>query len=248
MQALAEQALLSLLAANFPDIPLPARVTRTIAAISQGCRLRRLNRGATLFAQGRVTPALFGVVSGEVEARFIAADGGASVVELMTEGRLFGLASFASQRASTYEAMARRSSQVLAIESAAYDRLMDEVPGFARSLLKELARRHSGTLQLLELARHQSADTRLASALAHVMTGAKAGAPDAAGRQFVRVTQSELAALCGLSRQTVNEILAKWMSEGRVRTDYGGLWVSPLASSIADGYAVTRTATKTSRA
>jgi len=226
MTSTVEDALRSLLAANFPDLPLPARLARTVTGISQGCRLRRIARGSTLFAQGRATPALFGMVGGEIEARFIAADGGASVIEVMTEGRLFGLASFASGRPSTYEAVARRASQVLAIESTAYDRLMDELPGFARSLLKELARRHSGTLQLLELARHQSADTRLASALTQVTANAKPGLADSGdGWRFVRVTQAELASLGGLSRQTVNEILSKWMQAGRVRTEYGGLWV-----------------------
>lgn len=227
MKTAVDEALRWLLATNFPDVPLPSRLSRTIAEIGQGCRLRRLARGATLFPQGLVTPALFGMVSGEVEARFIEAGGGASVIELMTEGRLFGLASFASGRPSTYEAVARRASQVLAIDTAAYGRLMDDVPGFARSLLKELARRHSGTLQLLELARHQTADTRLANALAHVLDNDAWATVDASGRRFVRVTQAQLAALGGLSRQTVNEILAKWAQQDRVRTEYGGLWVGP---------------------
>ena len=166
MTASVEEALRSALAFNFPELHLPIRQAR---AIVDACRLRRLNRGATLFAQASATPALYAVASGELEARFIAPDGGVSVIELITPFRLFGLASFASGSPSTYEAVARKSSQVLVIAHAAYDRLMDEVPGFARALLKELAGRHSNTLQLLELARHQPADTRLASALSRVM-------------------------------------------------------------------------------
>ena len=220
MTASVEESLRRALAFNFPELHLPPRQARLAA---DACRLRRLNRGATLFAQASPTPALFAVVSGELEARFIAPDGGASVIEVITPFRLFGLASFASGSPSTYEAVARKSSQVLAIERSAYDRLMDDVPGFARALLKELAGRHSTTLQLLELARHQPADTRLASALSRVMLSASKA--DKQGWRFARVTQSELAALSGLSRQTVNEVLAKWAAAGKLRTQYGGVWL-----------------------
>lgn len=221
MKSTIEEALRKLLSSNFPDVILPANATRRIA---KGCLLRRLARGSTLFAQGSATPALYGVVTGVVEARFIGTDGSASVVERMTEGRLFGLASFASGRPSTYEALACRASRVLAIEPVAYDGLLAEIPGFARALLKELAGRHHGALQLLELARHQSAATRLASALAQSM-GSAGSTESNSGWRFVRVTQADLASLGGLSRQTVNEILSKWAASGRVRTDYGGIWV-----------------------
>jgi CRP-like cAMP-binding protein len=51
------------------------------------------------------------------------------------------------------------------------------------------------------------------------------GKSDSSGRRFVQVTQAELAAIGGLSRQTVNEILSKWKRAGRISTGYGGLWV-----------------------
>jgi len=220
MTASVDEALRRALAFNFPGLQLPARQARPVA---DACRLRRLTRGATLFAQGRTTPALFAVVTGELEGRFVAADGNVSVIEHITPFTLFGLASFASGAPSTYEAVARKASQVLCIEHAAYDQLMDEVPGFARALLKELATRHSNTLQLLELARHQPAPMRLASALSRVMPAASKA--DKQGWRFVKVTQSELAALSGLSRQTVNEVLATWSADGKVRTQYGGIWL-----------------------
>lgn len=220
MNASVDDVLRAALGFNFPDVALPARQARLA---SRDCRLQRLARGATLFAQGAATPALFAVATGELEGRFIAPDGGVSVIEQIRPFTLFGLASFASGAPSTYEAVARKASQVLAIERPAYDLLMDEVPGFARGLLKELAGRHSNTLQLLELERHQPARTRLASALSRVL----AGAPPADKQEwrFAKVTQAELAALSGVSRQTVNEVLAAWAADGKIRTQYGGIWV-----------------------
>ena len=45
--------------------------------------------------------------------------------------------------------------------------------------------------------------------------------------RFLRTTQSELAALAGLSRQTVNEVVAALARQGRLRPGYGGLWLAP---------------------
>jgi CRP-like cAMP-binding protein len=116
---------------------------------------------------------------------------------------------------------------VFGIGAAAYEILMDEVPGFARALMREFARRHDGALRLLEGARHRPAGERLAIAITQLIRDGRSTPADRAGGRRLRATQAELAALANLSRQTVNELLAAWAHEGRVRTAYAGLWVAP---------------------
>lgn len=214
--------LAALMAANFPGVNFPAAANTALARLVS---VRRVAHGALVFATGEVTPALFGVLAGEIEIRFVTLDGQVSVIEHVPAPRLFGLASFASGAPSAYEAVATRPTRLAAFGPAAYAVLVDEVPGAARLLLHELALRHDGTLRLLEAARHQSAIERFTLALGQLQREGRMQPGDAAGWHFLRATQAELAALAGLSRQTVNELVADLARQGRLRPAYGGLWL-----------------------
>ena len=210
------------LAANFPALTLPDAAGRRLAALVP---LRRLARGRLLFAQGQPVQAFYAVAAGEIEARFTAADGTVSVLEHVQAPRLFGLAAFATGQPAEYEALAGRASRVLVFGPVAYELLMDEVPGFARALLREFAGRYAGTLRLLEAARHRGAGECLQLALAQLLRERAEGPPDAAGWQAVAATQTELAALANLSRQTVNQLLRRAVAAGQLRSGYGRLWI-----------------------
>jgi len=207
---------------NFPDIAW--RDGRWADAESR-LRTRRLAAGATLFAQGDATPALFGVLAGCIETRFSNAQGQLSVVENVEAGRAFGLASFVTGLPSTYEALALGPTRLLVIGPAAYAWLMDEVPGFARSLMREFARRYDGTLKLLEAARHRGAEERLCLALQHLRREGRA-TPVGPGPWTMQLTQAELAARANVSRQTANEWLARWAARGWIARRYRALDIS----------------------
>ncbi len=213
-------ALWRVLAANFPDLALPASVAERLPALVP---LRRLADGRSLFVQGQRPAAFYAVAAGEIETRFTGIDGTVSVIEHVGPRRLFGLAAFAAGQPAEYEALARGSSQVLAIGREAYALLMDEVPGFARALMTEFARRYDGTLRLLQAARHQSAAERFALALAQLARERGRSVGD--GWVEVQATQAELARLAHLSRQTANELLAAAEAAGHVSRRRGRwLW------------------------
>jgi CRP/FNR family transcriptional regulator, cyclic AMP receptor protein len=202
--------------ANFPGLALPADIATAIAR-------RRLADGRSLFVQGQKTSAFYAVAAGEIETRFTGADGTVSVIENVGPPRLFGLAAFAAGLPAEYEALARGPTEVLAFGRAAYQRLMDEVPGFARALLAEFARRYDGTLRLLQAARHQGAAERFALALAQLAR--ERGQAVEGGWVAVAATQTELARLAHVSRQTANELLAAAEAAGQVRRGRGRwLW------------------------
>ena len=212
---------------NFPEASWSAAQW---ADAERRLRTRKLAAGATLFAQGDATPALFGVLAGCIEARFSGAQGQMSVVENVEAGRTFGLASFVAGLPSAYEALALQPTRLLVIGPAAYAWLMDEVPGFARALLREFSRRFDGTLKLLEAARHRGAEERLCIALQHLRSEGRA-TPVRAGLWTMHVTQSELATRANVSRQTANDWLAQWAGRGWIVRRYGALdiarWPAP---------------------
>jgi CRP/FNR family transcriptional regulator, cyclic AMP receptor protein len=194
--------------------------------------LKRLIKGRLVFAQGAEVPALYGVHSGMLAARFHGVDGQTSVLAQLPAGELFGLAAFATARRSSYEAQALRASTLWVFGPEAYAWLMDEVPGFARWLMAEFARRFDGNLQLLQAARHRSALERVGTVLqaaAHGQMDA-AKAPDGALR--LAITQAQIAEQAGLSRQTVSAVLAQLEQAGKLRRGYGALlWRGSIASA-----------------
>lgn len=215
--------------ANFPEIAWDAAQW---AEAESRLRTRRLAAGSTLFALGDATPALFGVLAGCIESRFSNARGEQSVVENVEAGRTFGLASFVTGLPSTYEALALEPTRLLVIGPAAYAWLMDDVPGFARALMREFARRYDGTLKLLEAARHRGAEERLCIALQHLRREGRA-TPAGGGHWTMALTQSELATRANVSRQTANEWLAQWAARGWIVRGYRALeiarWPAPAA-------------------
>ena len=188
-------------------------------------RVRRLAAGATLFAQGSVSPALFGVLQGAVEVRFSGAQGQLSVVSHVEAGRTFGLASFVTGLPSAYEALVLEPTRLVVVGRAAYEWLMDDVPGFGRALLREFARHFDGNLKLLEAARHRGAEERLCLALQHLRREGRA-TPVGPGPWTMQLTQSELATRANVSRQTANEWLAQWAARGWIARRYCGLEIS----------------------
>jgi CRP-like cAMP-binding protein len=202
---------LALLQANFPEVHWQGP---GVEAAAGHLRVRRLARGATLFSLGERSPAFYGVLSGAIETRFSTAAGHASVVASVEAPYTFGLASFVSGLPSSYEAVATTPARLLVIGPAAYRCLMDGVPGFARALMREFARRFDATMHLLEAARHRGAGERLCLALHHLRHEGRAGAQGPLGPWTMRLTQSELAARANVSRQTANEWLAACAARG----------------------------------
>lgn len=202
------------------------------AALGPLLRLLPLAPGQPVLLQGHRPQAFFAVAAGEVEARFSGLDGQVSVLEAVAPPRLFGLAGFVCGQPSRYEAVAREPSQLIAIGPGAYTWLMDQLPGFARALMREFAGRYAGTLGLLAASRHATAAERLLLSLQQLDQERGEDVPGEAGWRRLRVSQAALAALAGVSRQTVNEWLGQQAREGRLRQAYRCIWWRPAGPAL----------------
>lgn len=214
----------ALLRSNFPALALPQAELEVLAGLVATAKLAR---GRSLFLQGQATQAFYAVLSGEIETRFVGLGGEVSVLEHVQPPRFFGLAAFAAGQPSSYEAVARQTTQLAVFGPAAYQLMMDQLPGFARALLAEFAQRYDGTLRLLEAARHRTAAERFKLALAQLTRERGLGRADAQGWLAIKASQAELAALANLSRQTVNQLLAEAVARGELRCGYRSLCVRP---------------------
>jgi CRP/FNR family transcriptional regulator, cyclic AMP receptor protein len=200
--------------------------TGLLAPLRAWVHVERHRAGEVVVAQGQRVGALRGVLSGEVDCQLVSADGTTSVLEHVGPLRWFGLTAFVTDQPSTYEALARCASRTLVVGPQAYAHLMDRMPGFARALMTEFARRHASTLQQLAAARHLSARDRVWLALDQIRQEQAVTAVREGRWLQVRVTQSGLAQTAGLSRQTTHSLLAEMEAQGQVKRCYGGLWLA----------------------
>ena len=169
---------------------------------------RRLARGDTLFSTGERPDAMYVVLSGRIAIVTIAPDGRDSVISLMEEGDLFGEMGLFDGRGRSAGARALEASEVLAVPYGPVRRLYETHPDHLWRVVSMLVRRLRAASTALADAVFLDVVGRTAKRLLNF-----AGDHDT----FVLpVTQEELAAMVGASRERVNKAIAQFVRLGWV--------------------------------
>jgi len=181
---------------------LPAAVLNELREQAQ---VRTYDRNEQVFSQGDASSELYVVQSGRIAIATKANDGRESVVALMEEGDLFGeMGLFRPMRSA--EARALEPSTVLAVNLGPVREVYEKRPELTWGVVPMLAVRVS------------TMDDVLADSVFLDVTGrtAKRLLEIAADRdEFVLpVTQEELAAIVGASRERVNKAIASFVRLG----------------------------------
>ncbi len=191
-----------------------------LAAVSAGAERRRLPRGAVVFEEDAEPAELFVVISGRVAVASRAADGRESLMALRQAGDVFGeLALFDGGRHFGL-ARAVEPSEVVAIAYAPLRAIYELRPALLWRMVTALAKRLRASDEALADSRFLDVTGRTAKRLLEM-----AGAAD----EFVLpVTQSELAAMVGASRERVNKAIANFVRLGWIeQSEPNGLGGSP---------------------
>ena len=167
---------------------------------------RTLARGDTLFTMGDRPDAMYVVLSGRIAIVTTAADGRDSVISLMEEEDLFGEMGLFDGRGRSATARALETSEVLAVPYGPVRRLYEERPDHLWRVVSMLVRRLRGAGAALTDAVFLDVVGRTAKRLLGF-----AGDDDG----FVLpVTQEELAAMVGASRERVNKAISQFVRLG----------------------------------
>ena len=173
-------------------------------AVYSSCR--RLDRGNTLFSVGDRPDAMYVVLSGRIAIVTTAPDGRDSVISLMEEGDLFGEMGLFDGRGRSASARALETSEVLAVPYGPVRKLYEQQPDHLWRVVLMLVRRLRATGSALTDAVFLDVVGRTAKRLLVF-----AGDDDS----FVLpVTQEELAAMVGASRERVNKAIAQFVRLG----------------------------------
>lgn len=167
---------------------------------------RTLARGDTLFTMGDLPDAMYVVLSGRIAIVTTAADGRDSVISLMEEDDLFGEMGLFDGRGRSASARALEISEVLAVPYGPVRRLYEERPDHLWRVVSMLVRRLRAAGAALTDAVFLDVVGRTAKRLLGF-----AGDDD----DFVLpVTQEELAAMVGASRERVNKAISQFVRLG----------------------------------
>lgn len=176
------------------------------AAIAEGATTRRLRRNEVIFRPGDPAGDLYAVQFGRVAIVRQAPDGRECFVSLLGKGDLFGVSGLFDEAVRSEQARAVVPTSVLVMAYGPVRRVLHERPALLWSMGQHLTRR-------LNEARGMSADRVFLDLAARTAKSILDLAGDA--DEFdLPVTQEELAAVVGASRERVNKAIASFVRLG----------------------------------
>jgi CRP/FNR family transcriptional regulator, cyclic AMP receptor protein len=177
--------------------------------------------GEYLVRVGRPVTYWFGVIEGLLKMGNDDASGRSVTFVGVAPGGWFGEGTVLKREAYRYNIQALKRSVVAGLPIDTFHWLLDNSIAFNRFVLHQLNERVSQFIATVEMDRLPNTNAKVARSLASLAHPALA--PNVG--EVLRITQQELAYLCGLSRQRVNEALADLEQRGLIRVEYGGVRV-----------------------
>ncbi|MDQ3127532.1 MAG: Crp/Fnr family transcriptional regulator [Chloroflexota bacterium] len=191
-----------------------------LEGLAKGMRVRRFRRGETVFHLGDPGDALFIVMAGSIKITLPADTGDEAILATLRPGDFFGELALldGAPRSATAVAIEPTETYILARER--FRELIATEPIMREALLGTLAAEVRRLTHHVEELHFLDTTGRLASRLARL--AAEPGAsrlPDGSIRLAGPLTQGDLAAMIGCTRQSVNKLLGMFTDDGLIRLE-----------------------------
>ena len=190
-----------------------------LRAMARTLRARRFRRGEVLFHEGDPGDALFVVASGAVKVVVPSEDGEEAILATLRRGDFLGELALLDGAPRSASAVALEATEALALPRDQFLALVATEPAIRDALMASLAgelRRlttHVAELHFLDLT------GRLAARLARLAEEHGDRLPDGSVRLDAPLTQSDLAAMIGATRQSVNKLLGEFEADGLLKME-----------------------------
>jgi CRP/FNR family transcriptional regulator, cyclic AMP receptor protein len=190
----------------------------TLESLAGSLRRRRFRRNEVIFHQGDPGDSLHIVAAGAVKIILPSAEGEEAIIATLREGDFFGELSLLDGAPRSATATALEASETLVLPRPIFRQLIENDTDLREALLTGVARElrrltgHVEELHFLDLA------GRLAMRLTRL---AREQVPGVASEVRLNwpYTQSDLAAMIGGTRQSVNRLLSELVEDGLLRIE-----------------------------
>ena len=208
----------------FRDLP-----EADLTLLAGSLRTRRYRRGEVIFHQGDPGDALHVILSGRVKISSPSETGVEAILTTLRPGEFFGSLALLDGAPRSASATAVEPTETVILPRDRFRRLLNDSPEIRDHVFAELARElrrltfHVEELHFLDIA------GRLAARLARMAEeqGAVVGGGEV--RLEGPITQGELAAMVGSTRQSVNKLLGYLGDDGLIRQERDSIVVVDLA-------------------
>jgi len=201
----------------------------SLRALAAQMRRRRFRRGEVIFHQGDIGDSLQFVASVVVKIVLPSQEGDEAIIASLHPGEFFGELALLDGAPRSTTATALEATETLTLPRDRFLALLDDDPRIVRALLHALAEElrrltgHVEELHFLDLA------GRLAMRLVRL---ARIADQNATGRVELDwpYTQSDLAAMIGGTRQSVNKLLSGLVDDGLIAIERDTIVITDLAA------------------
>lgn len=182
-------------------------------SLANRLRRRRFRRNEVIFHQGDPGDSLQVVAAGAVKIVLPSSEGEEAIIATLRPGDFFGELALLDGGPRSATATALEASETLVLPRAVLMDLLGTVPGLGDALLAGLAKELRRLTRQVEELHFLDLAGRLAMRLTRLAQDAN---PSASGEVRLNwpYTQSDLAAMIGGTRQSVNRLLSELVDEG----------------------------------
>ncbi|MEA2520231.1 MAG: family transcriptional regulator, cyclic receptor protein [Chloroflexota bacterium] len=191
-----------------------------LAGLAKGMRIRRFRRGETVFHLGDPGDALFIVMAGSIKITLPADSGDEAILATLRPGDFFGELALLDGAPRSATAVAIEATETYILARERFRELIATEPVMRDAVLATMAAEVRRLTHHVEELHFLDITGRLASRL--VRLAAEPGASrlgDGSIRLAGPLTQGDLAAMIGCTRQSVNKLLGMFTDDGLIRLE-----------------------------
>ncbi|MGF6917525.1 Crp/Fnr family transcriptional regulator [Paraburkholderia sp. 40] len=180
-------------------------------------RVESLAAGQRLFTRGAADDGLYCVLDGLVRIGAASSNGKEALLAVIEPVNWFGEIALFDDRSRTHDAYAERDTALFHVPRAALAALLERTPAYWHAFGLLLAHKLRLAFEAIEEAALLPAAPRVARRLL-LMAGGY-GEPGSL-RNVLKVRQEDLAMMLALSRQTINQVLKHFETQGALKLRY----------------------------
>ena len=205
------------------QVPLFRSLTPAeLEAVSARASTQAHPRGTTILRKGDPATGMIVILQGRVSISTVSDEGKEVTLTVLGQGEVLGEISLLDGHERSADVSALEDCVVLSVERTHFLALLQSSSDLCLRLMKTLCQRIRRTSLSLEEAISLDLPTRLGRHLLRMAEEHGVATPRGT-RIALRMSQGQIAALVGVSREKVNRQLRSWENEGVIATDQGYL-------------------------
>ena len=190
-------------------------------------RVERYPATTEIYAKGSPGNSMMLVLRGTAKMSSVSAEGKEIVLNIMNPGDLFGEIALLDGGERSADAVAMSDCELLVLNRRDFMPILEHRADICMMLLRILCQRLRQTSEQVEDVLFRHLESRVAKALLHLAESAGLHAVSGSPIEL-HVSQRELGAIAGGSRESVNKILQSWHKAGWIELGKGTILIRDL--------------------